>query len=223
MEVYAGAHLAPEWDVWVAEESSHVSWYRNSTPGLCCVQTGTIQPAIGAALIASMSKNQVATRLIPFAFLVWSPAMSETSALSCGILQLLERYSEILLYRQPSDFYIRRFQEDAISFGSMWQIFLDMVSALSGLCCCFLIPCGAVDALNFAKMVDLYLCWSRSPLHILIYHEVDCNPFGVPFSMEIDTAYDIEPEFDTSEAFAKVLWSEQVAIGSLSEEMRHFL
>lgn len=223
MEIYH-CPADSKWETWIAEETRHVSWHRQTSPGLYYVQTETIQPAICANLMSRSLRTNGVSHEIPLISLFWSPDMTKLSALVVMVFQVLERHSETLLYQQAPDFYSRKFRRQSISFEYLWQIFVEMITKLPRLRIYMMVPSTGSEASAFVMMfIDLYQAMPPTALNIVIYHTTDAKLSDTPITVELDNAYDIDPEFGDSEAFFKVAMLELGLLGRTTQTMRYYL
>jgi hypothetical protein len=213
-----------KWETWITEETRHVSFHRQTSPGLYYVQTETMQPAIAANLMSRSLRTNGVSHEIPLITLFWSPDMTKLSALVVMVFQVLERHSETLLYQQAPDFYSRKFRRQSISFEYLWQIFVEMIAKLPRLRIYMMVPSTGSEASAFVMMfIDLYQARPPTALSIVIYHTTDAKLSDTPITVELDNAYDIDPEFSDSEAFSKVAMLELGLLGRTTQTMRYYV
>jgi hypothetical protein len=223
METYV-CHNGSEWETWIAEVTRHVAWSDHSDLGLFYVQTESIQQSINCTLFARWSQRAGRSHQEPLLFLAWSRSMTKLSALSCIVYQLLEQQPEALLYRRDPDFYVKKFLRQSISFEYLWEVFVEMISALPNLRIFLAVPSSGSDASVFVMtIIDLYRAGISTPLSILIHHITDPKLSNMPKRVELDNEFDIEPEFDASEAFSKVNRLEMEIHGRTSENLHYYV
>jgi hypothetical protein len=144
--------------------------------------------------------------------------------LSCMVYQLLEQQPEALLYRRDPDFYVKKFLRRSIPFEYLWEAFVEMIAALPSLRIFLTVPSSGSDASIFVMMIiDLYRAGTSTPLSILIHHITDAKLSDTPKRVELDNEFDIEPEFDASEAFSRVTRLEMDIQRHVSENLRYYL
>jgi hypothetical protein len=209
--------VAPEWQIWVSEESKHVASYCYEWTGLTYVQTETWQPAFMAGILSGILKAACS----PTTFLFWSPGMTQTSALACVIFQLLRRHPDKLLYRMPPAFYADKFRRDSLSVESLWQVLLQVIVAVSGISCVLCIDTDNREAVEFVRrFVEFGLTWTQTPFTLLVYNVADPQLSDTPGLVELDIKYDIAMDLDSSEGLSKVVWMELGIHKGVSDGMR---
>jgi hypothetical protein len=99
-----------------------------------------------------------------------------------------------------------------------------MIAALPNLRICLTVPSSGSDASIFVMMIiDLYRAGISTPLSIVIHHITDAKLSDMPMRVELDNEFDIEPEFDVSEAFSKVNRLEMEIQGRVSENLHYYV
>jgi hypothetical protein len=216
LDVYKSI-IAPEWQIWVLEESKHVASYCHEWTGLTYVQTETWQPAFIAGILSGILKAACP----PTTFLFWSPGMTQTSALACVIFQLLRRHPDKLLYRMPPTFYADKFRRDSLSVESLWRVLLQVIVAVSGISCMLCIDTDNGEAVEFVRrFVEFGFTWTQTPFSLLIYNVADPQLSETPGLVELDVKFDIAMDLDSSEGLSKVVWMELGIHEGLSDGMR---
>ena len=200
-----------EWDFWVSEDDRYIPWKYCRTSQLCYVQTEAIQLTLHAVRI---EQARILERCRPVVTIFWSRGMTQRSALLSIIFQILQQKSEILLYRNPSEYYLNRLKANSDSFETLWQIFLEILSRLPGLLCLISLVTDSEEEDRFVQTwAEFFKTYSGPPVNFNIYHVTSPKHCQLEYRIGLDDFYDVEYAFDVCDNLCRVIWAEALDQG----------